>query len=502
MVASVFTVVQLVVVVPGSGLGWDESVYVSQVSPYAPAAFFSAPRARGITLLAAPAALLGHDPVVVRVWFALLSGGALFGSFRVWRTILPPAVLVSGAGLFATLWVTLLYGSQAMPNLWVAYGALVAVGCFLLPPSRGTYAGLAAAMALVCLMRPSDGMWLALPLAVAALATKEPGRLLPLAVGTGLGLSPWVMEAHLRYGGLAARLHRAGEIQGGFSCQFAFGAQLRALTGRTLCRPCSDVAWAHPETALWWFALPVAVSVGITVGRGRRRPLVLASATAVVVSAPYLFLIGYAAPRFLLPAYALLSLPAAQALVYAAQTWRRPATAVLALALAGHLTVQYAVLAGAATRHREVREAYKRTAGELRRHGIRPPCTVSGHEAVRVAYALGCASRQVGGHDGSILADALQAMSCRQPVALLTPNGAPPPAFARTWRPHGLSPLPGTHSLHALLPPPCTEQVLPLMAGPFADAVRRQTACARPAAPSRERQLGISPVASSAGPGR
>lgn len=456
VVACLFTAVQLLLVAPGSGIGWDEAVYASQVSPYVPAAFFSAPRARGITFLAAPAAALSQDPIALRVWFALLSGGALFGSFRVWLTILRPTVVVTAAGLFASLWITLLYGPQAMPNLWVAYGAVVAVACFLLPPSRRAHAGLAAAMTLVALMRPSDAVWLALPLAVAALAARTPVRLLPLAAGVGLGALPWVVEAYLRYGGLAARLHRAGEIQGGFSGQFAFGAQLRAMSGRTLCRPCSDVAWGRPELALWWFALPVAVAAGIAVARGRRRPLVLATAAAVSVSVPYLFLIGYAAPRFLLPAYALLALPAAQALVHAARTWRRPAVAVLAVALAGHLAVQYAVLHRAADRYRVVRTAYARTAAELHRHGVRPPCTVSGHEAVRVAYALGCSSRQVGGHDGSIDADALREMACVRPVVLLTSGGAPPPAFARAWRPHGLSPLPGTRSLHAYLPPACT----------------------------------------------
>ncbi|MFD3547467.1 hypothetical protein ACFWUW_18015 [Streptomyces sp. NPDC058655] len=458
VVACLFTAVQFALVVPGSGIGWDEAVYVSQVSPYVPAAFFSAPRARGITFLAAPAAALSQDPTALRIWFALLSGAALFGSFRLWLAILRPAVVVSAAGLFASLWITLLYGSQAMPNLWVAYGALAAVACLLLPASRGTHAGLAAAMALVALMRPSDALWLALPLAAAALASRAPGRLVALTGGVALGALPWVVEAHLRYGGLTARLHRAGEIQGGFGGQFAFGAQLRALSGRTLCRPCSDVPLNHPELALWWLGLPVAVAAGIAVARGRRRPLVLATAAAASVSVPYLFLIGYAAPRFLLPAYALLALPAAQALVHAARTWRRPALAALAFALAGHLAVQYAVLDRAADRYRLTRTAYARTAQELHGHGVRPPCTVSGHEAVRVAYALGCSSRQVGGHDGSIGAGTLQAMACLRPVVLLTSDGAPPPAYARTWRPHGLSPLPGLRSLHAYLPPGCADR--------------------------------------------
>jgi hypothetical protein len=50
-VAGAFTLAQLVLVRPDLGLGWDETVYVSQVSGHVPAAFFSAPRARGISLL-------------------------------------------------------------------------------------------------------------------------------------------------------------------------------------------------------------------------------------------------------------------------------------------------------------------------------------------------------------------------------------------------------------------------------------------------------------------
>ena len=47
-VAAAFTLAQLLLVRPGMGLGWDETVYVSQVGTQAPAAFFSAPRARGV----------------------------------------------------------------------------------------------------------------------------------------------------------------------------------------------------------------------------------------------------------------------------------------------------------------------------------------------------------------------------------------------------------------------------------------------------------------------
>lgn len=130
--------------------------------------------------------------------------------------------------------------------------------------------------------------------------------------------------------------------------------------------------------------------------------------------------------------------------------------AVLAVALAGHLAVQYAVLHRAADRYRDLRTAYARTAAELHGLGVRPPCTVSGHEAVRVAYALGCSSRQVGGHDGSIDAAGLRAMACGLPVVLLTaerhtasgvrPRVAPPRPQPAPGNPHPARPPgPGLH---------------------------------------------------------
>lgn len=72
LVAAAFTLAQLVLVRPGMGLGWDETVYVSQVSPHAPAAFFSAPRARGVPLLVAPISSWLSSTPLVRVCLALL----------------------------------------------------------------------------------------------------------------------------------------------------------------------------------------------------------------------------------------------------------------------------------------------------------------------------------------------------------------------------------------------------------------------------------------------
>ncbi|MCX4819334.1 hypothetical protein OG883_05325 [Streptomyces sp. NBC_01142] len=462
-VAGAYTLLQLVLVVPGSGLGWDETVYVSQVSPDAEAAFFSAPRARGITFLVAPVTALTSSVEALRVCLALLSGAGLFLALRVWRRLLPGPVLALAGALFAGLWITVLYGPQAMPNLWVALGSLATVGCFLRAArdrsDLAALAGLGAGVAFVALMRPSDALWLALPLAAAALlvrAWRRPVLLLVLGAGAALGCAEWVIEAYAGYDGLVARLRRASEIQGHLDWQLAFGDQMRALDGRSLCRPC-DIPWRRPVTAVWWFALPLLAVAGLLVGvRLRRLTVVLVPTLAgLSLAVPYLLLIGYAAPRFLLPTYALLALPVALCLTRIGRTARaRPLVATgLALVLGAHLAVQYAVLDGAVARSRAHRAALGRVVAELDRQGVRPPCVVSGEEAVRIAFLAGCASRQTGGHDGSITPAGIAALARTRPVALVMTGDGGPPAYARHWRLRPLPDLPGVPDWRAYLSP-------------------------------------------------
>ncbi|MEV3987361.1 hypothetical protein AB0J57_00470 [Streptomyces sp. NPDC049837] len=469
-VAAAFTLAQLALVVPGLGLGWDETVYVSQVSPQAPAAFFSAPRARGISFLVAPVAALTTSVEALRVWLALLSGCGLFLALWVWRRLLPAGVLATAGALFATLWVTLFYGPQAMPNLWVAYGALAATGFFLRavrdPGDRWALPGLGAGVALAALMRPTDAVWLALPLAVAAPLLRPARRralvvVAVLAAGLVVGCAPWVVEAYAHYGGLVPRLRRASEIQGHLGWYFAVDDHVRALGGRTLCRPC-DVPWRHPLSAVWFMALPLLVAGGVwSAARTRDRvPVVLATVTGLVSAAPYLFTVGYAAPRFLLPAYALLALPVAQCLHRVARPdrarGRRTAAVLLALAATAHLAVQYRVLDGVAERVRRDNVTLGRIAAELRAQGVTPPCVVSGEDAIRVAFRAGCASRQPSGHDGSITPRGLAAMGLRLPVAVLVSDVGGIPSYARPWRVHRLPDLGHRTGLRGYLSPAAT----------------------------------------------
>jgi hypothetical protein len=456
---------QLALAVRGSGLGWDETVYTSQVSGHVPAAFFSAPRARGITFAAAPVAALTGSTLALRLWMALLSGAGLYAALLPWRALVPPRVLALAAALFAGLWITLFYGPQVMPNLGSAYGALAATGCLVRvtrqpaaapgTPDRAVrraLGGLVAGLAVTGLMRPPDALWLAAGLGCAAAVTARGRRAVvfaALAAGLALGCAEWVVEAYVRYGGLGARLHQASVVQGGLGWHVAIGDQLRALDGRTLCRPC-DVPWRNKAASVWWIVLPFAAAAGAAVApRARRAAVVVPAVTALFVAAPYLLTVGYAAPRFLLPAYALLALPVAECVRWAAVApggrWRPLPTALVAVALCGHLAVQLGVLHGATRNNRLLSAKYAAVAARLHAHGVRPPCVVSGDNAVPVAYYAGCASRQTAGPDQSIDARGLSALARHEPAAILIPTGHPAPAFATSWPcvPLPLSPEPG-----------------------------------------------------------
>ncbi|AKZ59854.1 putative integral membrane protein [Streptomyces ambofaciens ATCC 23877] len=449
-VAGVFTVTQLIFVHPGMGLGWDETVYVSQVTSHHPAAFFSAPRSRGVSLLVAPVASWSSSTELLRVYLAVLSGLGLYLALRCWKGLFPARVLATAGAFFATLWVTLFYGPQAMPNYWVAVGALICVGCFLRAwqglPGRAAPWGVVAGAALMAWMRPTDAVWVTLPLLVLVLVRRRPLLLLALVGGLAAGGVEWVIEAYGWYGGLGERLSRASEIQGGLGWNLAVDDQMRSLGGRGLCRPCTG-AMPHPVVTAWWVLLPFVAVLGVAVAvRARRAARTLIPfACAGTAALPYLLMIGYAAPRFLQPAYALLAVPVADALWHLVRTergrWRPVAATVVALALAGHLVVQLTVLEGTVDRNVESRRDWSRVAGELHRLGVRPPCLVIGHESIPIGYYAGCSSGATSGNNENTTAAEILDTARRVPVAAVTGPGGTTPGYARDWTPHRVTDL-------------------------------------------------------------
>ncbi|BCK70074.1 hypothetical protein Srufu_040270 [Streptomyces libani subsp. rufus] len=372
-------------------------------------------------------------------------------------------------------------------------------------------------------MRPTDAVWLAVPLFAAALCVpswRRPAVLLALPAGLALGCAEWVAEAYLSYGGLVARLRQAGRIQGGLGWHLSFDDHARSLQGKTLCRPC-HLAWDHPVTAVWWFLLPLAVIGAVWVALRSREsggalhrygpawaaaergggpqplglapvrpgsrepvgepdhhgpvwpavrlrdpvgplhrngpaPLVVPALAGLCLAAPYLLTVNYAAPRFLLPAYALLLMPAAWFLYWLTRLPRRRhawAVAVLVLALTSHEAIQLVILHKMVRSTARAQAGIDRISGTLTEAGLRPPCVVSGEEAVRVAYQAGCASRQPQGHDAGITPAGLVRLAAARPTVVLV-DGRKPPAYARGWRPVPLPPTPGLKPLHAFVSPP------------------------------------------------
>ncbi len=441
-VGAAFTAAELLFVSPRMGLSWDESVYVSQVSGHVPAAWFDPARARGVPLLVAPVAALTSSVVALRVYLSLACGLGLMLALWTWRRLRPAWVLGLAAVLFGGLWVAQFYGPQAMPDMWPALGGLAAVGCFLRGGSRAL-AGLAASVAFVTLVRPGDAVCLAAPLLAAAVIRRRWRPAAAVAGGLLAGGAEWVIEAYARFGGVVGRLRAAGAEQGGFGLHFALPDELRALNGPTLCRPCT-IGLRYPELDLWWFLLPALVTLGVLAARwvappGPRGPgqpdagapgmgplgsALLPAVCGLCLAAQYLFMINYAAPRFLLPAYALLAIPAADGLAFLVTRTGadlRPAvTAVVTCLLVVQLVAQHLVLDHEAGGTVAFHDDYARIAAELAARGVRPPCLIQGVQYIPIAYDAGCASA------GAAAQDVV--------AAVIVQSGRRPPSYARNWR--------------------------------------------------------------------
>ncbi len=455
-VALAYAIVQLVVVTPRIRLGWDETVYVSQVSPRIPAAFFSAPRARGVTLLPAPIVAVTSSLTALRVYMTAVSSAGLVIAYWPWTRLLRPAVAGLAALLLASLWMVQFYGNEVMPNLYVAYGAVAAAGWFVLAVRAlggerrrvGAFrplAWLALSVAFVVLVRPGDGAWLVLPLCVAALLTgrRWPRPLLATVAGAAAGLLPWIVEAYARFGDPLRRLRASSRVEGGLGWHpSAVLMNFGSLNTSLLCRPCGRAYWHLSAFGLWWPLLPFLTAAGIVLAarEGRGRLVALPAACGAALAVQYLFLVGYAAPRFLIPAYALLALPVAECLtgVVRFARWRDAAAGLVAAGLvaAGVVVLaagQQVVLTRMVASEKASRDDLAWLAAGLRRLGVRPPCTLSGDMAQPLAFYAGCASAEVAGNNASTTVAGLRRMAATRRFADLEEGGRRP-GYARGWR--------------------------------------------------------------------
>ncbi|MFL6053915.1 MAG: hypothetical protein ACJ72W_13510 [Actinoallomurus sp.] len=461
-VAVLLAAVDFAVVVRHGEVGWDEALYVTQVSPRIPAAFFSSPRARGITYLIAPAVWLTGSVIALRAYLAVVGAAAIVLAYWPWLAIASRrAVVPLAALLFTGLWVTGYYVSEVIPNFWVAVGGVALAGWFARYVVAGGWralVGVVAAAAFMTLMRPGDAVWIALPLPIAAVLVRRwrrPALIVALFGGLVLGAAEWIIEAFLRYGGPLARLHRSSAIEGGIAWHpRGLLYELYAVNGPLLCRPCA-VGVPRPGLTLWWPAVPLLVAGGLVLAARARAlgPVAIAAACGVSAAVPYLLLLGYAAPRFLLPAYALLALPVAECLTRlpsAVSRLRRPLAGLIIVAVLAQLGSQGMLLSQQARDNAAQRRTYVRGAVALKRLGLRRPCMLSGPRSVPVAFYIGCGTGDTGGILASTTPARLLATARREPTGILS-AGSPPPRYAASWIAHPLSGL-GRH-WRVYLPP-------------------------------------------------
>jgi hypothetical protein len=443
-VAFLYGAAQLVAVTTRMRLGWDESVYVSQVSPHVPAAFFSAPRARGVTLLAAPIVALTSSLTALRIYMTVLSSAGLVLAYWPWTRLLRPVTVAVAALLLTALWMVQFYGNEVMPNLYVAYGAVAAAGWFahtIRGPGRLPPLWLGLSLAFVALMRPGDAAWLALAL-LSGVAFARRRRLVALGAvvaGPLVGSTQWIVEAYTRFGGPLQRLHIASQSEGGLGWHpEGVRMELHALNDRLLCRPCGGATWHVQPLAAWWPLVPALAAGGLILAArgGRLRLLALPAVCGVVLGASYLVLVGYAAPRFLIPAYALLALPMAELIRGAATLgqgrWRLVTAGLVAAGLAVQAGGQQLVLAHMTRSQYNARGDYTAITDQLHGLGVRTPCTLSGEQAPVLAFYTGCRSMQIAGNDASTSRAQLLRQTALTRMAVIEHDN-PRPHYTRGW---------------------------------------------------------------------
>jgi hypothetical protein len=389
--------------------GVDESIYLSQINSFVPPITFSAPRARGATLLAAPITILTPSAVAVRLWVAALSGVGLFVAFRPWLRLRDGYLVPLAALMFSTLWMVILYGFQLMPNQWVAYATLAACGylaCYVSGGMRRHIDAAAVAMAIAALFRPSDAIFTGVGLALSCAIIPGPiGRrvrvLGALILGGAAGFAQWLIEAQLRWGGFFERMQAAQTQNGAGALLFTGGTHAAVLKGRQLCLQDCRVIVDFRYVA-WWVGLGLLILAGLAYAWRRHElrlelvPLVVGLAAA----SQYFFTVQIVAPRFLVPAYALLCLTAAtgvRSLILVAPRGapRVLLVAVLAGGLVAHTALQVSVLTnGAVPRRRSADEQVASSARQLRAQGLTHPCRVVNipDDVTRIFYTLGCAT--------------------------------------------------------------------------------------------------------------
>ena len=427
VVAVAFLAAQLTPALLRMPLGTDEITYIARTSVHVSGVMLPPVHGQGAGLLAAPVTLFTASLLAIRIWMALLSAVGLFLALLCWRGLRPMWVLSLAGLILASLAITQDSGVQIYPDWWGALGVLALTGLVLQAVSRGMTGRLVLPLiALACLvivvMRPQNLVFIMGPAVLAVIVVpgwRQPRILAAMAAGTLLGVLQWIVGAYVWYGGLAERLHEAGQEPPVFSLYFSLGTQVKVLSGPWYCVPPRGCqGWVMPWESVWWVAFLAVSVLGVVVcwRTAARASAVLAAATAVWVIAFYAFLVPFGAPRYLLPSLALMSVLSADGVAWLVTEarWRRAGVAVACVFLLSGIISQRIVLQHLA-RAEQAGRPFLAKADRLRDLGVHPPCVV---KSTPVAYYLGCTAPWDGQSMSDVLAHTPQGLSGWQEESL------------------------------------------------------------------------------------
>jgi hypothetical protein len=406
-----YLVVQLAALSFDRSPSWDEAIYLSQVTPGAEPLPFVPSRARGITFLALPVQQLGASLPALRVFLAVASAAALTGAFRLWAPVLGVGA-VAAAVLCAGAWPVLFYGSELMPNLWVALIA-VAAGAVLarrLVRGQGRFDELVAGglVALAALFRPLDAVLLTAVLVLVPIAVRRAtlAWTVHLLLGLIAGWAPWLVEMIGRFGSASEAFAAAARL--GHTGRWSLLGNVQQYLALSDGPPTGPVA--NPDVPvsglLWVLGVAVLVMLGIRVSskRGFLPALIVPIAAGIALAAVYVLFTGAQAPRFLLPALALLMIPAGLGLASIVADIRDHVgtTRILAVVAASVLVAAWAIVQVSIATRVEGSVTRQRVSAEragLRIHELAAgePCHVYSEASFpMVGYAAGCRAAPLG----------------------------------------------------------------------------------------------------------
>jgi hypothetical protein len=333
VVSAAYLLIQIILLDERRFLEWDEAIYVGKASSRLASPGWGPHRSLGIVWLVRPVLVLSDSFVLMRLYLAGVSAVILGLAFSRW--IRPAKWLAPlGMAVFASGWLPIFYGSEVSPNLFVAATAVGAAGsllAYVLDGRRSDLIIMSLFLGAAVVLRPSDGFVLAVGLGISAFLMLRTVRVLHVAAavigGFVLGAIPWAVEAFERFGDPVARLGAASKIVGG-------GPTLNVLEQLRL----QDGPLIGPDRVLSVSMAVLALLVGsaLLVGFGVfDRDLSPAPKVAfglgMLISLPYFFYVDALAPRFLLPALALVSIATAAGVLH---LWRlRTSMGVVAVAI-------------------------------------------------------------------------------------------------------------------------------------------------------------------------